>query len=133
MTIRDLYVCAACRDEDEFYTPEDALNEGWVKARGTWTCPGCAGDWPAYDALWQPVDMGGGDVVTSYNLHVTEAELRVITTALRSHAVDRWGQSWLAETSDLKGLAPWFRDEATVAINLADRLFNLTDEGSEQS
>lgn len=71
--------------------------------------------------------------MTSYNLHVTEAELRVITTALRSHAVDRWGQSWLVETSDLKGLAPWFRDEATVAINLADRLFNLTDEGSEQS
>ena len=51
--------CCACHDEDVYDSRVEAKAEGWVRARGTWTCPACADEWreesqTAYEQQWGP-------------------------------------------------------------------------------
>jgi len=53
--------CCNCRTDTDDLTADQAKAEGWVKARGVWTCPECADETrreaqETYDLGWPALD-----------------------------------------------------------------------------
>lgn len=60
--------CCSCGDYSADYDYDsvtEAMHDGWVRARGVWTCPDCAEGWQAdqqdaYDDAWPTLTLAAG-------------------------------------------------------------------------